>query len=217
MPATHYSHILFDLDGTIADPYEGMTKSIQYAINKMGMDEPLEALSRFIGPPLHISAQKEYGFSEEKALELLGYYRERYKEIGIAGNRLYDGIPELLKDLRAHDKKIFLATSKPNIFANQILEKFSIAAFFYRIVGSNLDTTLSNKGEIITHILETETHAEKADFVMIGDRDVDIIGAHKNGIDSIGVLYGYGSRTELENVHPTHIAETVNDVRALLL
>lgn len=213
----NYTYILFDLDGTITDPYEGMTQSIKYALNKMGMDEPLETLSRFIGPPLHVSVQKEYGFSEVKALELLGYYRERYKEIGVRGNRLYDGIAALLHDLHADGKKVILATSKPSIFAGQILELFSISRYFYHAVGSNLDCTLSNKGEIITYIMNAEPRADAAQFVMIGDRDVDIIGAQQNGIDSIGVLYGYGSREELEQVHPTHIAETVGDVRRLLI
>lgn len=208
-----YKVVLFDLDGTLTDPKVGITTSIQYALDKLGIHEPdLDSLEHFIGPPLHQSLADAYGFDEETTKLAVSYYRERFAVTGLYENKLYPDIPELLETLKKQEKILVVATSKATIFAEKILKHFSIAPYFSLIVGSNLDGTRSAKSEIIGYALDQFKPFDKNDFVMIGDRKYDIIGANSNGIDSIGVLYGYGSREELAKANPTDL---VSDVKAL--
>ncbi|MDT3427406.1 phosphoglycolate phosphatase [Paenibacillus forsythiae] len=208
----NYSHILFDLDGTLTDPKLGITKSVQYALAKFGIAENnLDRLEPFIGPPLAHSFREFYGFSEEQAWQAVQYYREYFADKGIFENELYPGIPGLLDMLTRRQAVLIVATSKPLVFAEKILKHFKLEHFFHAVVGSGLDGTLSDKSEIIRNILEKE-NLEPARTVMIGDRKHDIIGAHNNGISSIGVLYGYGSAAEMEAIRPTYCLHTVQDL-----
>lgn len=214
----NYSTILFDLDGTLTDPGMGITNSVIHSLKKYGIEVSDRAeLYKFIGPPLHESYQRFYGFSEEKAMQAVEYYREYYKVKGIYENLLYDGIENLLKMLYDSGKKIILATSKPEVFAKEILRHFGVEKYFQCISGSNLDGSRTVKAEVIDYALETAGITEKSGVVMVGDREHDIIGAKTLGIDSIGVLFGYGSRGELEAAGATYIAENVEDIGKILL
>lgn len=214
----NYKYILFDLDGTLTDPGEGITNSVAYALKKYGItvDDKTQLYS-FIGPPLHESFEKYYGFSKEESLKAVDCYREYYRDKGIFENSVYDGVESLLKNLSDNSKKIILATSKPEIFAKRILEHFSLNSYFEFAAGANLDGTRTNKAEVIEYSLKSCGITDKDSVVMVGDREHDIIGANKNGIDSIGVLFGYGSREELENAGATHIAETVEDIAKFII
>lgn len=208
----NFSHILFDLDGTLTDPKIGITKSVQYALAKFGIiEDNLDRLEPFIGPPLTHSFKEFYNFSEEDAWQAVQYYREYFADKGIFENQLYPGIPELLTMLTQQQAVLIVATSKPLVFAEKILKHFELEHFFHAVVGSNLDGTLSDKSEIIRYIIEQE-NLNTADTVMIGDRKHDIIGAHNNGISSIGVLYGYGSEAEMEAIAPTYCIHTVQEL-----
>lgn len=212
-----YEIILFDLDGTLTDPFEGITNSVAYSLNSYGISVPDKSeLKCFIGPPLFASFEKYYGFSREKAIEAVDRYREYFRDKGIFENRLYDGTVELLTRLKEKGKKIVLATSKPELFALRILKFFDIEKYFDVVVGSTMDGSLINKGDIIRVALEKIGSPDKKNCIMIGDRSHDIIGAKQNGIDSIGVLYGYGSKEELVEANPDYIAENFNELEKIL-
>ncbi|TQR19636.1 HAD family hydrolase [Psychrobacillus vulpis] len=215
---SNYKVILFDLDGTLSDPKVGITKSVQYALGKMGMAEPnLESLNCFIGPPLQVSFEEYYDFDKEQTKKAIQYYRQRFKEKGMFENDVYEGIPLLLNSLKKLSYKLVVATSKPTVFAKEILEYFHIENYFELVIGSNLDGTRSAKTEIIQYILDTYEEYEKEDFIMIGDRKHDIIGANNTGIDSIGVTYGYGSMEELQDANATWIVKNVDELKNLLI
>lgn len=218
-------YILFDLDGTLTNPKEGITKAVQYSLAHYGIEETdLDMLCPFIGPPLRDSYINFYGFSQEKATEAISVYREYFCREGWAQNKVYPGIPELLGALKNAGKKLYVATSKPEPFAVQILEHFGLAGFFDGIGGADLEETRVRKGDVISYVrerfglLRDETGRGLApDIVMVGDREHDIIGAGEQGLESIGVLYGYGSRRELEESEAARIAESVEALRAILL
>ncbi len=213
-----YDIILFDLDGTLTDPGEGITNSVAHALLKYGITvEDRTELYKFIGPPLHESFEKYYGFSKEEALQAVEYYREYYRVKGIYENTVYDGVENLLERLKDNGKRIILATSKPEVFAKQILAHFNLTKYFLYEAGANLDGTRTNKADVIEYALESCRITDKDSVVMVGDREHDIIGANKNGIDSIGVLFGYGSRDELENAGATYIAETVEVIAKFII
>lgn len=212
-----YKVILFDLDGTLSDPKEGITKSVQYALQQMGFEEPeLDDLESFIGPPLQVTFG-EYGFDEENCKKAINLYRERFKAKGMFENKLYSNIPSLLKSLKELQYKLVVATSKPTVFSIQILKHFNIDHYFELVVGSNLDGTRTSKTEIIQYILDRYNKHKLDDFIMIGDRKHDIIGANNTGIESIGVTYGYGSFEELSNVNPTYIVNSVMELKNVLI
>lgn len=213
-----YKVILFDLDGTLSDPKVGITKSVQYALKEMGIIEPdIDKLDCFIGPPLQVSFTKYYNFDEVKTLKAIDLYREKYKEKGMFENELYSDIPLLLKSLKEQGLTLVVATSKLTIFAEQILKYFNIDHYFQLIVGSNLDGTRTSKTEIIQYILKKYKEHNLSNFIMIGDRKYDIIGANNTEIDSIGVAYGYGSYEELSQSNPTYIAQNVNQLKDILM
>lgn len=206
----NYKVILFDLDGTLSDPREGITKSIQYALQKMNIIETnMDKLESFIGPPLQVSFAEYYGFEESQIQQVIEFYRERFIEKGMFENELYSIIPILLKTLKEKGFKLVVATSKPTVFAEQIVQHFHIDSYFEWIVGSNLDGSRTSKTEIIQYILDRYSNYNLDDFIMIGDRKHDIIGATNMGIDSIGVTYGYGSIEELSQSDPTYIVDSV--------
>ena len=213
----HFEHILFDLDGTLTDPAVGITNSVMYALKKFNIEvSDRSRLYQFIGPPLADSFRVYYGFSEDQAKQAVEYYREYYKDTGIYENYLYNGIENLLKVLTLRGKKLVLATSKPEVFAKRILEHFHLDPYFTFAAGSNLDGTRVKKDEVIAYALKSCNITDRSGAVMVGDREHDIIGAKKTGIHSIGVLYGYGSREELETAGADDIAETVEDIGRLI-
>ncbi|HEX3047419.1 MAG TPA: HAD hydrolase-like protein [Bacillota bacterium] len=212
-----YDTILFDLDGTLTDPKLGITKSIQYALNKLGIREDnLDSLAQFIGPPLLNTFREDYRFDEAKAAQAIAYYREYFSEYGLYENKLYELIPELFKGLQRKKKEIVLASSKPTLFAEKILTHFKIRDYFTLVVGSNLDGTRVQKDEVIACVLAEFQGRRLEQFVMVGDRKHDIIGAKANQIASIGVTYGYGSMAEIQKEEPTHIIHSVADLIKLL-
>jgi len=213
----NYSTILFDLDGTLTDPKVGITKSVQFALAKLGIDEPnLEKLTPFIGPPLDVSFQQFYAFNSSEVEQAVAYYRENFMKSGMYENVIYEGISELLKFLKDKSKQLVVATSKLTVFAEQILNHFEIDQFFDHVVGSNLDGSRSNKAEIVEYAISKYSGSPKSDFIMVGDRKYDIIGANENGIDSIGVMYGYGTQEELAQANATYMIDTVEELFNLL-
>lgn len=208
-----YRTVLFDLDGTLTDPGEGITNSVAYSLKKFGIDvADKKELYKFIGPPLVDSFMNYYGFSEEKAELAVEYYREYFRDTGIFENRVYDGIPELLAEIKESGRKIVLATSKPEAFAKRILAHFELDKYFDVAAGATMDTSRSKKSDVIKYALELCGNPDKTQTVMIGDRKHDIIGAKQNGLDSIGVLYGYGDFDELHAAGADYIAESVADI-----
>ena len=208
--------ILFDLDGILTDPGTGITKSVQYSLKKYQIDiKDLSKLYKFVGPPLKDSYMKYFSFSDEKAAEAVEYYREYYSEKGIYENSVYDGVPELLEWLKKRGLKIALATSKPTRFAKTIIRHFKMDRFFDQIIGSNLDNSRTDKKEIIEEALG-RLKKKNSEVLMIGDRKFDIVGAKANGVKSVGVLYGYGSKEEIENEGPNFIAKNAADLGRII-
>jgi phosphoglycolate phosphatase len=213
-----YGTVLFDLDGTLTDPGIGITNSVMYALKKYGI-EPSDRseLYKFIGPPLTESFERFYGFTPDQAKEAVEFYREYFKDKGIFENRPYEGIDVLLSSLKNAGMTLAVATSKPEVFAAKILEHFDLAKYFTVTAGSNLDGSRISKADVINYALETLNVNDKASVLMVGDREHDVIGAKAAGIASMGVLYGYGSRKELEEAGAECIAETVEELKNWLL
>ena len=214
----NYSTVFFDLDGTLVDSGEGVRNSVVYALNKFGIEvENKDSLSCFIGPPLTVSFKTFYGFDDEKADTGVAFYREYYREKGIFEGYVYEGIEECLKRLKDAGKKIMVATSKPEVFAKMVLEKFGIAKYFDFIAGATIDEkTRSNKIEIMQYAFDSCGVLPK-DVIMVGDRLFDIEGAKHFGMECIAVLYGYGSREEFEQYGAEYIVSTPSDVADLIL
>ncbi|MBR2889450.1 MAG: HAD hydrolase-like protein [Oscillospiraceae bacterium] len=214
-----YNCIIFDLDGTLTDPGEGITRSVAYALGKYGYAvENLRSLNSFIGPPLRESFQDYCGFDADTACEAIMYYRERFLDVGWRENAPYEGILGLLRALTEKGKTLIVATSKPEPFAVRILEHFGFAKYFSLICGASLNELDDHsKAYIIAQALSRAGNIDPRDAVMVGDRAQDIAGAHANGMKAIGVLYGYGSRKELTTVAADRLAETVEDLKALLI
>ncbi|MFJ6207569.1 HAD family hydrolase [Lysinibacillus sp. NPDC092081] len=213
-----YRVVLFDLDGTLSDPKIGITKSVQYALQKARIEvSNLDELESFIGPPLQVSFREIYRFNDMQIEQAINDYRERFTEKGMFENKLYENIPALLANLKHQGYILAIATSKPTVFAEQILQHFNLEHFFDFVAGSNLDGTRSAKGEVITFAREHFSGVNIDQFIMIGDRKYDIVGAHENQMDSIGVTYGYGSLEELTDAQATYIVNSVNELQELLI
>lgn len=213
-----FENILFDLDGTLTDPGVGITSSVAYALEAYGIKvEDKSKLNCFIGPPLHESFVKYYNMSTLLAFDAISKYREYYSEKGIFENEVYCGIPGLLSELKKQGRRIIMATSKPECFALRIAEHFDIAKYFDCITGSELDGRRVDKAEVIESALSRCGITDRSSCVMVGDRKHDIIGAKKTGLYSVGVLYGYGSREELEEYGADAIAESVLNLGDILL
>ena len=207
-----YTHVLFDLDGTLTDPGEGITNSVMYALNKLGIEErDRTKLYKFIGPPLANSFKEFYGFSDEKAWQGVELYREYFGVKGLFENRVYDGMYDLLDTLKEEGVRLYVATSKPTHYTLQILEKFNLSQYFDLVSGCAMNEKNSDKSAIIQYAVDTcSIPCDKA--IMVGDRLYDIKGAKVNNIDSVGVLFGYGSKEELMGEGATYIAETPEDI-----
>jgi phosphoglycolate phosphatase len=203
-----YQYFLFDLDGTLTDPGIGITNSVAYALKKFDIEVADKSeLFKFIGPPLQNSFQEYYNFTEEQSVLAVQYYREYFKDKGIYENIVYDGVIELLSTLKRENKSIILATSKPQEFAIRILDYFELSKYFDSIVGATMDGSRSDKADVIRYALEKNKITDLSQALMIGDRKYDIIGAKKNCIASVGVLFGYGDRAELEAAGANYIVE----------
>jgi len=212
-----YQTVLFDLDGTLTDPGEGITNSVAYALQRHGIEvNDRKELYCFIGPPLLDSFMKYYGFSKEQAMQAIYDYREYFSDRGIFENIPYKGVHEMLQFLRTRGQKLVLATSKPEEFAIRILERFDLAPYFDLVVGATMDEKRSKKADVIAHALSLLQPKERDSIIMVGDREHDILGAKENGLKAIGVLYGYGSREELEQAGAYAVAETMDQLKELL-
>ena len=208
-------YLLFDLDGTLTDPKEGITKSVRHALKAYNIEvEDLDTLCCFIGPPLKDSFIEYYGFSEEDAVNAIGVYREYFSDRGIFENEVYEGIEEMLKALTSSGKKLFVASSKPEVFVRKIMEHFGLDFTF--MGGADLGETRVKKADVIRYVLAENGITDLEKVIMIGDRKHDILGAREVGVDSVGVLYGYGDREELTGAQADFLAETVFDLQNLL-
>lgn len=238
-----FQYVLFDLDGTLTDPKEGITKSVQFALHQQGIHESdLDKLEPFIGPPLQDSFMEFYGMTQEQAAIAIADYRKRFAPVGIFENKVYPGIPEMLMHLKAAGMQLAVASSKPEEFVRRILEHFSLEQYFDVVVGSNLDGTRSEKEEVVEEALRqlteraTETDGETegsgisaeaseaggkrldhTNCVMVGDRKFDVSGARKHGLTAVGVSYGYAGRGELEAAGADFIAGSVRQLEKFLL
>jgi phosphoglycolate phosphatase len=205
-------YILFDLDGTLTDSYEGVIKSIKYALSHFGIaEENPDTLRSFIGPSLH-DTFAGYDIEVEKAVEL---YRERFEKGGLFENALYEGIAELLEALKAKGYVLAIASSKAEVYVKQIAERFDIAQYFAFMGGAEFDGSRSSKEGVMRHVISVLGVCPADDVYMVGDRKYDIYGAKQLGIQSVGVLYGYGDRVELENAGADYIVDDVSSLKAL--
>lgn len=212
-----FSHVLLDLDGTITNPKEGITRSTAYALDHFSIPyTSLDSLCSFIGPPLDVSFM-EYGLSKSDAQIAIVKFREYYADKGIFECELFGGIPELLKTLKQHDKKVFLATSKVLYFAKLLLDHYNITEYFDFISGSEFDGTRVVKAEVIGYALEQTQTKPSSSMVMVGDRKHDIIGAKKHNLCSVGVLYGFGSEEEFNSENADYIIDTVDNLKTFLV
>lgn len=210
---TEFDNILFDLDGTISDSYEGITKSVAYALTKLGIAPPADRneLRAFIGPPLWDSFSKYYGLDKDGAAQAVKFYREYYGEFGMLDCELYDGIKDVLRNLKAIGKNVILATSKPEVAAVKITEHFGLTQYFDFQAGASSDTSRVKKSDVIAYAVKS-TGIDPARSLMVGDRVHDAEGAAANGMACMGVLYGYGSERELKSAGVRYMAATPRDV-----
>ena len=211
------SNILFDLDGTLTDPKDGITRCIQFALEQLGVASPgVDQLEWCIGPPLRGSFSRLLNSKDGPLLDqALFNYRKRFSETGMFENVIYPGVIPSLRRIKAAGIRVFLATSKPQVFAKQILDHFDLSPFFDAVYGSELNGHLSDKGELVAHILDAESLDPKMTLI-VGDRSHDIIGGKKNYIMTAAVSYGYGSREELTSFKPDFIFDTISDLAAFI-
>ncbi len=209
-------NVLFDLDGTLTDPAEGITNALMHAQRRLGMAvSPREKLFVFIGPPLIETFMSEWGLDRAESEQALLYYREHFSTKGLFENTPYSGIGETLADLRAAGLRLFVATSKPEPLSLRILEHFDLLRYFEAVAGSTMDEQRTKKGEVIAYALNT-FQLNPAETIMVGDRKHDVLGARENGLPCIGVLYGYGSREELTDAGAAALAGDLPELSALL-
>jgi len=206
---------LFDLDGTLTDPKAGITRSVQYALERLGRPVPeADELTWMIGPPLVTGFTELLGGAGD-VQDAVRFYRERYGDVGLFENEVYAGIPALLQTLRERDVRLYVATSKLKVYARRILDHFDLSRFFMAIHGSEPDNRNADKRDLIRHILDEERF-DPAQAVMIGDRKHDAIGAKANGLASIGVTWGYGSREELLEAGAACLVDEPGDLEAII-
>ncbi len=216
-----FDTILFDLDGTLTDPKIGITTCVQYALKALGIiEEDLDKLEPFIGPPLKEQFIKYAGLSEEQAIYALEKYRERFQSTGLYENEIYEGIDGMLNKIKAEGITIGLASSKPTVFCKRILEYFHIEHYFTVIMGSELSGVRSQKAEVIEEALRQlgkQTEPEFKRVIMVGDREHDVFGAHRIGLPCVGVAFGYGGYEELKNAGADCIVATVEELTEVLI
>lgn len=210
-------NVLLDLDGTLTDPRAGFVASIRYALQNIDCEAPSDDdIAKHIGPPLEETFAKLLGATREHQIgAAVNLYRNRYSSTGIFENAVYEGIPHALNEIQSFGFRIYLATSKPQVFAIRILEHFSLSQFFTAVYGSELDGTRSDKRSLIAYILQQESFLPTS-AVMVGDRSHDVKGALFNAVSPVGVLWGYGTLAELTEAgatifveHPSQLAQTL--------
>jgi phosphoglycolate phosphatase len=212
--------ILFDLDGTLTNPFEGITLSIRHALKELGAHVPEQKeLLWCIGPPLRTSFPRLLGTDDPTSIErAIALYRERFATVGLFENARYDGVLEMLGALKSDGRKLFVATSKPRVYAERIIERFALAPLFTRVYGAELDGRFDHKKTLIAHLV-LEEHLEPSTTLMVGDREHDVVGARANGIRTVGVTYGYGTHAELAYAGAEEIvaspADVVSAIRSL--
>lgn len=212
-----YKYILFDLDGTLTDPGIGITNAVMYALKKFNIEvNDRTELYKFIGPPLFDSFEKYYGLSKEESQLAVQYFREYFKPYGLYENTVYDGIEGMLSELKAKGFSLLLATSKPEAFAIEILKHFKLDKYFDFIAGATMDEKRVKKADVIAYALESMGITDLPSAIMIGDREHDVLGAKAVGLESIGVLYGYGDLEELQTAGATYIAEKPEAIMQIL-
>ncbi len=201
----------FDLDGTLTDPKPGITRCIQYALERLGFPVPSQDdLVWCIGPPLHASMKKFVG-TDELAHHAVELYRERFRDVGLFENEAYAGIEETLAKVAAGGRRLFVATSKPKVYADRIVEHFGLGGLFEHVFGSELDGTRTDKTDLLAYALSA-AKVDPARAIMIGDRSHDVVGARKSGMKAIGVLYGYGTLAELTDAGADHLCAAHPDL-----
>ena len=216
-----YRYLLFDLDGTLTDPREGITRSVQHALRHFGIetDDP-GSLTKFIGPPLIPSFMEFCGLSREQAEEALRVYRERFSTVGLYENRVLEGVPEMLQELSGNGVFMAIASSKPEPFVCRILEHFELGDHFQTVTGASMDEKLSEKADVIAETLRRipgDSGVDRGEVLMVGDRKHDIQGARACGIDSLGVYTGFAPEGELEAAGADYVCHSVEEMAALLL
>lgn len=218
-----FLYVLFDLDGTLTDPKEGICKSVQYALACMGIEEPnIDVLEPYIGPPLKDSFMEYHGLNEEDAERAIEHYRVRFRDKGIFENMLYPGVKEMLGTLTEKGQTLAIASSKPEIYVRRILEHFGIAEYFQVVVGSELNGERSRKEEVVEEALRqlaelSEGNLTRDNTVMVGDRKFDIQGAKEHDIIGVGVSFGYAPKGELEAEGADYIASSMERLKAYLI
>ena len=211
-------NVLFDLDGTLTDPAEGITKSVAFALDRFGIYvSDLSVLNVFIGPPLTDSFKKYFDFTDEQAKFALDTYREYFSVYGLYENEVYKGIPEMLGRLQEKGIRVCLATSKPEKYSVKILEHFDLKKYFYFIAGNTMDETRSRKDLLIKHIFDSNPDFKPEETIMVGDRIYDVEGAHDFGIKAIGVSYGYAPEGELEASGADIVVENVEQLEKAIM
>ena len=212
-----YDAVLFDFDGTVADTGKGIFNGVFHVLDSMGIDPPEpEKLRYFIGPPLHESFRIVFGFNEEECKAAVATYREYYSAKGIFELTMYDGMEELFRELKARGIKLGISSSKPEIFLLRIVDKFGLSELFDTVKGSDIDYIHSDKSLIIRRATEAMNLPGSAKVLMVGDRCFDINGAKKAGVDSAGVLFGYGSREEFEEAGADYIVADTNELFGII-
>lgn len=214
---SNFKYILFDLDGTLTDPALGITNSVSFALKKFSIEAKRKELYKFIGPPLIDSFMEYYGFDYQKAVKALEYYREYFSVKGIFENSIFDGVEEMLENLKKSGKKIILATSKPEKYAVQILEHFKINGYFDFVAGATMDEKRNQKDQVIEYAIKECGIDNTDEAIMVGDRKYDISGAHQFDIKAVGVLFGYGSKEELLNADADFLAEDIKELSKILM
>ena len=208
--------VLFDLDGTIINSEEGITKCVQHALRHFGIEEPdLKSLRFFIGPPLEMNFKEKYGFTDEQAWEGVIKYRERFDVKGIFECELYEGVAEVIKQLHEAGYVISIASSKPEVACERILEHFSLLPYFDMVVGASLDKTISTKAQVLEELGRrmADKHISKEEMILVGDTKFDVLGANTFGIPCIGVDYGFGTREELEKAGAVAVCSSIKEVK----
>jgi len=211
-------YILFDLDGTLTESAPGIINSLKYALERLGVQDYDRAiLDKFIGPPLAVSFEKFFGFKGEKCNNAVKIYREYFSEKGLFENAVYSGVEDMLDTLKSAGLKLAVATSKPEVYARRILDKFGLSKYFEVICGIPLNNEHMTKAQVIARAINELGAANKQAALMVGDRDYDVAGAHQNGIECLGVTYGYGSREELEGAGAEYIAVSAENAAELII